>query len=336
MNAPHVPKKAPGIHGLPAVALIAFTCCLAAPLIAAPSDYPNRPIRLIVPSAPGAILDLVARVAGPPMSEIMGQPVVVDNRPGAGTNIGMEIVARAAGDGYTMLVASNSLPVNAALYPNLPFNVPKDLAPVSLVVSGAPYLVVVHPSLPVRSVRDLVVLAKAKPGLVKHSSGGYGTNIFMMGALFKHLTGTDMLHVPYKSGGQALAGVITGEADVTFFAMAAVQAQVKSGRLRALAITSSKRSTVVPQLPTVAEAGVPGYEFTSWVGLLAPGMTPPALVSALNGYIRKAVPVSGMAEKFASEGADVGASSPQEFAAHLKAEFARWSKVVKDLALRAE
>jgi len=315
-----------------------FWICLPFALCAAAhaAEFPSRPLRLVVPSAPGAILDITARVIGPSLSESVGQPVVVDNRPGAGTNIGMEIVARSAGDGHTMLVASNSLPVNAALYPNLPFNVPKNLVPVSLLLSGAPYLVVVHPSVQAQSIKELVALAKAKPGLLKHSSGGSGTNIFMMGALFKHLTGTDMLHVPYKSGGQALAGVITGEADLTFFAMAAVLPQVKSGKLRALAITSTRRSTVVPQMPTVAEAGVPGYEFTSWVGLLAPATTPPNYVRVLNAAIRKAVPASGMQEKFASEGAEVGASTPEEFAAVLKAEFSRWAKVVKDLGLRPE
>ena len=295
-----------------------------------------KPVRIVVPSAPGAILDLVARVVGPPMAEIMGQGVIVDNRPGAGTNIGMEVVARAPGDGYTLLVASNSLTVNPSMYPKLPFDVPKDFAPVSLVVSGAPYLVVVHPSLPVHSVRDVVTLAKAKPKALTHSSGGYGTNIYIMGALFKHLTGTDMLHVPYKSGGAALGGVVGGEAGMTFFAVAAVLPLVSAGKLRALAITSSKRSALLPKIPTVAEAGVPGYEFTSWVGLLAPGTTPPNIVNALNGYIQKAVPASGMRERFASEGAEVGASSPEQFTAHIKAELARWSKVIKELGLKAE
>ena len=293
-------------------------------------------MRLVVPSAPGAILDLVARVIGPAMGEIMGQPAIVDNRPGAGTNIGMEVVARAPGDGYTLLVASNSLTVNPGMYPKLPFDVQKDFAPVSLVVSGAPYLLVVHPSLPVQSVKDLVALAKAKPKALTHSSGGYGTNIYIMGALFKHLTGTDMLHVPYKSGGHALGGVVGGEAGMTFFAVAAVMPLVSAGKLRALAITSSKRSSLLPRIPTIAEAGVPGYEFTSWVGLLAPGTTPPAIVAALNGYVRKAVPASGMAERFASEGASVGASSPEQFSAHITAELARWSKVIKDLGLQAE
>lgn len=293
-------------------------------------------MRIVVPSAPGAILDLVARVIGPAMGEVMGQSVVVDNRPGAGTNIGMEVVARAPGDGYTLLVASNALTVNPGLYSKLPFDAQKDFAPVSLVLSGAPYLLVVHPSLPVQSVKDLVVLAKAKPGALSHSSGGYGTNIYIMGALFTHLTGTEMLHVPYKSGGQALGGVVGGEAGMTFFAVAAVMPLVNAGKLRALAITSSKRSAPLPTIPTLAEAGVPGYEFTSWVGILAPGTTPANIVAALNGTIRKAAPASGMAERFASEGADVGASSPEQFTAHIKAELARWSKVIKDLGLRAE
>lgn len=315
------------------LAACAFTSTFACAQL---RDFPNRPARIVVPSAPGAILDLVARVIGPAMSEAMGQSVVVDNRPGAGTNIGMEVVARAPGDGYTLLVASNGLTVNPGMYSKLPFDVQKDFAPVSLVLAGAPYLLVVHPSLPVQSVKELVALAKAKPGALSHSSGGYGTNIYIMEALFKHLTGTDMLHVPYKSGGHALAGVVGGEAGLTFFALAAVLPQVNAGKLRALAITSSKRSALLPRIPTVAEAGVPGYEFTSWVGILAPGTTPANIVAALNGYIRKAVPASGMAERFASEGADVGASSPEPFGVHIRTELARWSKVIKELGLRAE
>src|SRR5258705_1512477 len=211
-------------------------------------DFPSRLVRIVVPSAPGAILDLVARVIGPAMGEVMGQSVVVDNRPGAGTNIGMEVVARAPGDGYTLLVASNGLTVNPGMYAKLPFDVKKDFAPVSLVLSGAPYLLVVHPSLPVKSVKDLVALAHAKPGQLTHSSGGYGTNIYIMGALFKHLTGTNMLHVPYKSGGHALAGVVGGEAGMTFFAVAAVLPLVNAGKLRAPPHTTPHTPQLVPHL----------------------------------------------------------------------------------------
>ena len=317
--------------------LTAAACGLASALVCAQvRDFPSRPVRIVVPSGPGAILDLVGRIIGPAMADGMGQSVVVDNRPGAGTNIGMEIVARAPGDGYTLLVASNGLTVNPGIYPKLPFDVRKDLAPVSLVFDNAPYLLVVHPSVPVRSLRELVTLVKARPGALNHSSGGYGTNIYVMGELFKHLTGTDMLHVPYKSGGQAVSAVMGGEASMTFFALAAILPQVNAGKLRALAITSIKRSALVPAIPTVSEAGVPGYEFTSWVGILTSGTTPAGIVAALNGYVVKAVRASGLAERFANEGADILAGSPEQFGAHITKELARWSKVIKELGLRAE
>ena len=312
-------------------------CGIASALACAQtSDFPNRPVRIVVPSAPTGILDTVARLLAPRMTETMAQNVIVENRPGAGTNIGTEIVSRAPGDGYTLLVQTNPLAVNPALYAKLPFDVQKDLAPVALVLSGAPYLLVVHPSVPVKSVKELIALAKAKPGALAYSSGGYGTNIQTMGELFKHLSRTDMLHVPYKGGGGALSALLSGEVAVTFFALGAVLPHVKDGRVRALATTGAKRAAALPALPTVAEAGVPGYEFTSWVGILAPGTTPAPIIAALNGYVAKAARASGLAERLANEGADVGATSPEQFRAHLKTETARWSRVIKEIGMRAE
>jgi tripartite-type tricarboxylate transporter receptor subunit TctC len=299
-------------------------------------DFPNRPIRMVVPSAPSGTLDLVARVLGPSMAESMGQAVVIDNRPGAATNIGMGIAAQAPGDGYTLLVVSNGLTVNPGLYPNLPFDVQKDLAPVSLILANLPYVLIVHPALPARSVNELVALAKAKPGVLTYSSGGYGTNIYVMSELFKSLSGSNVLHVPYKSVGQTLTAVLSREADMTFFALAAAMPQVSAGKLRALAISGSKRSALLPGVPTVAEAGVAGYEFTSWVGILAPGTTPASTIAVLNNHIVKAVGTSGLAERFASEGADILASPPDKFAAHIKTELVRWSKLIKEVGLRAE
>jgi tripartite-type tricarboxylate transporter receptor subunit TctC len=317
---------------------VAFAACSLLPALgyAQAPDFPNRPVRIVVPSAPTGILDTVARLLAPKMTEGLGQNVVVENRPGAGTNIGTEIVARAPGDGYTLLVQTNPLAVNPALYPKLPFDVQRDFAPVSLVISGAPYLLIVHPSVPVKSVKELVALAKAKPGALNYSSGGYGTNIQTMGELFKYLSRTDMLHVPYKGGGGALTALLSGETGVTFFALGAILPLVKDGRVRALATTGSKRAMVLPALPTIAEAGVPGYEFTSWVGLLVPGTTPPPIVSILHGHIAKAARTSGLAERLANEGAEVGATSPEQFRTHLKTETTRWSKVIKAIGMRAE
>ena len=300
-------------------------------------DYPLRPVRMVVPSAPSGILDTVGRLLAPKMADVMGQNVVVENSPGAGTNIGTEIVAHAPGDGYTLLVQTTPLAVNPGLFPKLSYNVQKDLAPVAMVLTGAPYLLVVHLSVPVKSVRELVALAKAKPGALNYSSGGYGTNIHVMGELFKNLSRTDILHVPYKGGGQALTALLSGEASVTFFALGAILPHVTTGRVRALAITTSgKRAAVLPAIPTVAEAGVPGFEFTSWVGILAPGTTPASIITARNGYVTKAARAAGLAERLANEGADVVATSPEEFRAYLSTELARWSRVIKNMGMRAE
>lgn len=312
-------------------------CGLASGLACAQvRDFPSRPVRLVVPTGPGTTLDSMARVLGPKMAEYLGQSVVVDNRPGASTNIGMEIVTRAPGDGHTLLITSNGLAVNPSLFPNLPFNVQKDLAPVSRLFSGVPYVLVVNPSVSEHSVRELIALAKAKPGALNYSSQGNGSSSHIMGELFKHLTGTDMLHVPYKTGGPALTGVVGGEVHLTFPGLGAALPHVNAGRLRALAITSTKRATVLSAVPTVAEAGVPGYEFTTWGGMLAPGTTPTAIIKLLNGYMVKAVGASGLAERFASENAEIVASSPEHFSAHIKKEVARWSKIIKELGIRAD
>ncbi len=314
----------------------AAACALTSVLaFAQVRDYPNRPVRMIVPTSPGGLLDTVIRPLGQKMTELMGQTVVIENRPGASTNIGTEVVARATGDGYTLL--SNTLPlvVNPSLFPKLPFNVEKDLVPVSLLVA-APYVISVHPSVPAKSITELIALAKARPGVLNYSSGGNGTNLHVAAELLKNLTSIKMTHIPYKGGGPALASIIAGEADLSIPSLAAVLPQVKAGRVRALAITSSKRSALVPDLPTVAEAGVPGYEFTSWIGILVPASTPPAAVAALNGYIVKALRAPELSGRFGREGMEVIASSPEQFGTHLKTELARWSKVVKDSGMRAE
>jgi tripartite-type tricarboxylate transporter receptor subunit TctC len=288
-----------------------------------------------VPVPPGGIVDVVVRVLGQKMTEVMGQSVVVDNRPGASTNIGTEIVARAPGDGYTLL--SNSLPlvVNPSLFPKLPFDIEKDLTPVSLVAS-APYVIAAHPSVPANSVKELIALAKTKPGMLKYASAGNGTNLHVAAELFKNLSGIDIAHVPYRGGGPALTAVLGGESDLSFLALVAVLPQLNAGRLRALAITSSERSPVKPDLPTVAEAGVPGYVFTSWVGILAPATTPGKIIAAINDYIVKAMRAPGVIERFAGEGADVIANSPAQFGAQIKSELVRWAKEVKENQLKAD
>jgi tripartite-type tricarboxylate transporter receptor subunit TctC len=304
-----------------------------APAFAQP--YPAKPLRMIVPTSPGGILDIVTRLLGQKLTELTGQIAVVENRAGASNNIGTEFVARAPADGYTLLSATLPLVVNPGLFEKLPFNVEKDFAPVSLLVS-APYVLVAHPSVPAKSLKELIAIAKAKPGALTYSSGGNGTNLHIAAELFSLQTGARLLHVPYKGGGPSLASVIAGETDLSFPSLGAVLPHVTSNRLRAIAITSRQRASLLPQLPSIAEAGYPDYAFTSWVGVLLPAATPPAIVNALNGHIVKAMKHPAMIERFAADGTEVIGSSPEQFAALIKTEIARWAKVVKASGMKPE
>ncbi len=314
-----------------AIALITVFFCLAAGAQA----YPAKPIRMIVPTSPGGIIDIVSRLTGQKLTEVTGQIVVIENRAGASNNIGTEYVARAPADGYTLLAATLPLVVNPALFEKLPFNVERDFAPVSLVVS-APYVMVAHPSLPAKSVKELVALAKAKPGALSYSTGGSGTNLHIAAELFALQAGVKLLHIPYKGGGPALAAVIAGEAALSFPSLGAVLPQVNAGRLRAIAITSTQRSTLLPKVTTIAESGYPDYAFTSWVGVLAPAGTPSEIVAALNAHIVKAMRNPAVIERLAADGNEVVAGSPEQFAALIKTELARWAKVVKASGMKPE
>jgi tripartite-type tricarboxylate transporter receptor subunit TctC len=314
---------------------------LLAPLAAitgAPSSeaqtFPARPLRVVIPNPPGGSLDIVARLVGPKLTELTGQPLIVDNRPGADTNIGTEIVARAAPDGYTMLFQTVPFVVNPHLFAKLPFNVTNDFAPVSLMVS-APFVLVVHPAVPAKSVKELVALAKAQPGKLTYASAGNGSNLHVAAELFNNLTGTRMLHVQYKGGGPALVAVLGGEVTMSYLNVAAVVSHIKVGRLRGLGVTGTRRSPALADLAPIAET-VPGYEFTSWVGALVPRGTPPATVGALNALLVKAVRAPDLAARFQEQGADVIASSPAEFQAHIKSELVRWGKVVRENNIKAE
>ncbi len=298
-------------------------------------DFPGRPVRVIVPTLPGGILDTVMRVLAPKMAEVMGQNVVIDNRAGASTNIGTEIAARSAPNGYTLLINSQPLVVNPSLFPKLPFSVEKDFAPVSLVVS-APYALIAHPSVPVKTVQDLIALAKAKPGVLNYSSGGNGTNLHIAMEFLKNLTGANLVHVPYKGGGLALAAVMSGEANVSIASLAPVVPQISAGRVRGLAVTTAKRSPALPGLPTVRESGVPRYEFAAWVGLLAPAGTPRAVLERLNAYTTKAMRDPALAERFTTDGFDIIAGTPEEFAAQIRTELVRWAKVIRENGIRAD
>ncbi len=318
------------------IGLLVGACCLMS--LAAWSQegtFPSRPIRMIVPVPPGGTVDIVTRVVAQKMAEVTGQSVVIDNRGGAFTIIGSEIVARAPADGYTLL--SNTLPlvVNPSLFAKLPFDVARDFAPISLVAS-APFVLAVHPSVPAKTAADLVTLAKAKPGALKYGSSGSGSNLHVAAELFRMLTGTDISHVPYRGGGPALISLLGGETQLCFLSLIATAPHIKGGKLRGLGITTLKRSPVLPELPPLAESGAPGYEFSSWVGVLAPAQTPPRIVAVLNGFIVKALQLPGVTERFAGEGAEIVASSPAEFRAHLGSELKRWAKVVKETGMRPD
>ena len=310
-------------------------CALCSPAWAQTKDFPVRPVRLVVPVPPGGSLDVMARIVSPKWGEQMGQNVIIDYRPGANTIVGSENVARAPADGYTLLINTLPFVVNPSLYPKMPFDTERDFAPVSLLGSSA-FVLVVHPSLPARTVKELIALAKAHPGKLNYSSAGNGSNLHVAAELFKTLTGTDIVHVPYGGGGPALIAILNGEAGVSFLSLVAVTGHIASGRMRALGITSAKRSKVVPQLPTIAEQGVVGYDFGAWFGIYAPAATPAPVIKTLNDSITRAVRDPGLAERFDKEGAEIVGGPPAVLAAHVWAELVLWAKVVKSAGLRID
>ena len=321
--------------------VVTLGCALCSPAWAQDAStssaraFPVRPVRLVVPVPPGGSLDVMARIVSPKWGELMGQNVIIDYRPGANTIVGSENVARAPADGYTLLINTLPFVVNPSLYPKMPFDTERDFAPVSLLGSSA-FVLVVHPSVPAQSVKALIALAKAHPGKLNYSSAGNGSNLHVAAELFKTLTGTDIVHVPYGGGGPALIAILNGEAGVSFLSLVAVTGHIASGRMRALGITSARRSKVVPQLPTIAEQGVIGYDFGAWFGIYAPAATPAPVIKTLNDSITRAVRDPGLAERFDKEGAEIISGSPAVLAAHVKTELALWAKVVKSAGLRLD
>jgi tripartite-type tricarboxylate transporter receptor subunit TctC len=289
---------------------------------------------VISPFPPGGSVDLVARLIAPKLSESLGQQVVVDNRSGASGTIGTELAARAAPDGYTLLV--NTLPLVTNMYMfRVPYDVLKDFAPISL-LSGAQNVLTVHPSVPARSVRELLQLAGSKPGALNYASAGPGTNPHVAGELFNFLGKVNLVVVHFKGGGPGLVATMSGEVSISFSNIAETTAFVKAGRLRALGVTSLKRSPALPDVPTIAEAGIPGYEFVTWHAMVAPKGTPGAILATLNEHVVKALHAPDTVKRFGDIGLDVIASSPDELAAHLKKEAAKWGKVIKERGMKAE
>ena len=299
-------------------------------------SYPTKPVRFISPYAPGGGTDIMARTLAQKLSEYLGRQVVVENRPGGGGIVGTEAAAKSPPDGYTILLGSKGpLTVNPALYAKLPYDTLRDFAPISL-VSIVPALLTVHPSLPVRSVKDLVALAKAHPGELTFSSSGNGGSGHLSGEQFAALAGAKMVHVPYRGTGPATIAVLSGEVTLSFGNMVALMPYVQAGRLRALGVTSAKRVSASPELPTVAEAGLRGYEYVTWYGVLAPAGTPSDIIGRLNAELVKIARSPDMKERLTGEGGDVVGSTAEEFARYLKSELASSAKLVKSASVRAD
>lgn len=299
--------------------------------------YPSRPVRLIAAQSAGSSLDTIVRIVTPRMSEMLGQQIVIDNRGGAGGIIGIELAARANADGYTLLVgAPSSMILSRFTYSKLAFDAAKDFDPVSLIVN-AESVMVVHPAMPVRSVKELIALARAKPRSLNMGSAGIGSSSHLAGIMFANLSGIDTIHVPYKGGGPLAAAVVAGESQWAVSPAAALMGHIKAGRLRALAISSAQRSPMLPDLPTIAEAGVPGYEYTSWNGIFVPKGTPRAIVTKLHATTQKVLADPEVKQHFANQGlSPLGSASPEEFGRFFRADFARMEKLVKVASIKPE
>jgi tripartite-type tricarboxylate transporter receptor subunit TctC len=310
-----------------AVTLLAIML-FAIALQAHAQTYPRSPIRIIVPFPPGGGTDLLARLIGQKLNEIWGQPVVTDNRAGANGTIGAAIVAKSQPDGYTLLLVPSGFAVNPSMYPRLPFNAEKDFAPITQ-LAASPLLVLVHPSLPATSIRELIALAKARPGMINYASSGNGSPPHLATEHFKTMAGVNMVHIPYKGGGPAMVDLLAGHVSVYFNAILQALPYAKGGKLRALAVTSARRFPAIPQTPTVAEAGLPGYEMTNWYGLLAPSETPKDIVARLNAEVAKILNQAEAKERLAADGAIVVAGTPEQFSAFLQQEMTKFAKIVK-------
>lgn len=314
-----------------------ITLTIAAAMTALPAmaqpQYPSKPIRLVVPFSAGSATDILARIIGARMGQNSSYQIIVDNRPGAGGTLGATGVAKAAPDGYTLILVSVGHAINATLYPKLGYDTVRDFAPVSLVAS-VPNVLVVNAASKYNSVRDLVAAAKANPGAMNFDSAGSGSSTHLSGEMFKMQAGIDVVHIPYKGTGEALTDVMAGRGDMMFAPSVSAMPFVRQGKLKALAVTTAKRAASLPDIPTVAEAGLPGYTFDSWFGILAPAGTPKEIVNALNAEIGKALAAPDVREKLAVQGAEPRPSTPQEFSAYIQTEIARLAPVVKQSGVK--
>ncbi len=313
--------------------------CLAAAAVIAPAtafaDYPEKPLRLVVPFPPGGSTEPLARVLSQKLGEAFGHQVIVDNRPGAGSTIGAEIVAKSPPDGYTLFLGSISNAISAALYPKLNFDIVRDFAPVTLLAT-TPGVLVVHPALPVKNVKELLALAKARPEQLAYSSAGNGTPPHLSAELLSSLTGIKMIHVPYKGGGPSIIALLSGEAQLSFASLPSAIGHIRNGKLRALGVTTTQRAASVPELPTIAESGVPGYAAETWLGLAVTARTPKDIVGKLHAATVKAMTLPDVKERLDALGYIVRVGSPEEYSSFVQNEVDKWRKVVKAANVRVD
>jgi len=297
--------------------------------------YPSKPVKLILPFPPGGGTDILGRLIGEQLSARLGQPVVQENRGGAGGNLGAEAVARAAPDGYTLLLAAPTLAISPTLYPKLAYDPLKDLAPIALVAS-VPNVMITHPSVPARTLQEFIALAKRRPGELNFGSGGAGTSNHLGGELFNMVAGVKLEHVPYKGVNLAMQDVLAGNVQLVFIGIPAAAPHIRAGKLRALAVVAPRRSSALPDVPTAAEAGLPGFEVTTWYGVLAPAGTPRAIIERLNAELARIMLAPELQPRLADMATDPRAGTPEEFGAYLREETAKWGKVIRDAGIRVE
>ena len=323
------------MRGVCIVAAIAALCSAGSAGAAGAPAYPSRPLRLVVPFAPGGTNDVIGRIVAERIGDRLGQVVVVDNRAGANSILGSEIVARAGPDGHTMLIVAAGFAVNPSLQRKLPYDTVRDLAPIGL-VAGGPYLLVVHPSVPANNLAELVKWVKSRPGQVNYASTGTGSPPHLAAELFKLASAIDMQHVPYKGGGAVLPDLLAGRVSMFFGSMSTLRAHVQSGKLRAIAVTTTTRASAMPEMPTFAESGVAGYEVNGWYGLLAPGQTPRSIIGRLNTELRAVLGEPETKARFVKVGMEPTPSTADEFAALIRSEIAKWAKVIKAAGIQPE
>jgi len=322
--------------GMMAWALCTLACGMVVqPAWAQSGSYPERPIRFIAANAPGGGLDITARAIAPKLSAVLGQQVIVDNRAGAAGSLASDIVAKSTPDGYTIMVASlGGLAVNTNLYKGLTYHPLRDLAPITWATSGSNVLVV-HPSVPAKSVQELIALAKAQPGKLSYGSSGAGNAGHLAGELFNGMAGIKMVHIPYKGGAPAMIDLLAGQIQLIFSSAPTAVPQVKAGKIRGLAVTTAKRSVILPELPTIAEAGLPGFEADNWYGVVTTMKTPRVIIDRLNAEIVRALHATDVTQLLLAQGLEVRTSTPQEFGAYMKSEFDKWARVIKDAGIVA-